>query len=234
MNNDNKKLVFSVVGILVLVVAIFGVTYAFFQYSRTGSEDNVITSGKLLINYAEGTNAINLTDQYPTKDGAALQKDSFNFTVSGYIQGTGNINYVVYGVLGDEIAERNRLKDYEVKIKLTGSNNLNVSNSITINNQYGTEYGNIVGNAGVLKADNSLVLATGFISSHDSGVTEIHTYELNMWIPETVVTVGGDKTTTTGTTAGSTTHYSSADFENLYYSMKINVVASDDVIVTTN
>jgi hypothetical protein len=49
MNDSKKKLVFSIVGMLVLVVSVFGVTYAFFQYSRTGSKDNVISSGKLLI-----------------------------------------------------------------------------------------------------------------------------------------------------------------------------------------
>ena len=234
MEDNKKKMVLSVIGVLVLIVAIFGITYAFFNYVRTGAQDNVITSGKLLINYVEGSNKIDVTDQYPISDAAAVQRDGFTFTVSGYATGNQNVNYVVYGVLGDNITGRNRLKDYEVKIKLTGSNNLNVSNSITINNQYNSSYGNVVGNAGVLKQNNSLVLATGFISSHDAGVTETHTYELQMWIPETVVTIEGDTTVTTGSTAGSTTKYSSSDFENLYYSMKINVVASSNAIVETN
>lgn len=234
MKDDKKKIVLSVIGVLVLIVAIFGITYAFWNYVRTGSEDNVITSGKLLINYAEGSNAIDVTDQYPISDAAALQRDGFTFTVSGYATGNQNVNYVVYAVLGDEVSGRNRLKDYEVKIKLTGANNLNVANSIVIDNQYNASYGNVVGNAGVLKSTNSLVLATGFISSHDAGVTETHTYELLMWIPESVVTIEGNTTTTTGNTAGSTTKYSSADYENLYYSMKINVVASSDTVVETN
>ena len=66
------------------------------------------------------------------------------------------------------------------------------------------------------------MLATGDISSHDSGVAEVHTYTLNMWIPNSVVSVGE----TTSTANGKTT-YSSADFEKLYYSMKINVRAAD-------
>lgn len=235
MNEDKKKIVLSVVGILLLVVVIFGVTYAFFNYTRTGGTDNQITSGKLLIKYEEGSNAINLTEEYPMSDDAGLQQSSvFNFTVSGYAEGNQNVNYTVYGVMGDSVSGRTRLKDYEVKIKLTGSNSLNVTNSISINNNYDSSYGNVVGNAGALTANNDLVLATGFISSHNASVSEEHTYTLKMWIPSSVVTIHEGATKTTGTTAGSTTQYSSTDFENLYYSMKINVVASDGTAVETN
>ena len=234
MNEDKKKIILSVIGVVVLIAAVLGITYAFFNYSRTGSKDNVITSGKLMLNYVEGTNVINVTDQYPMSDSVALQKSAFTFTVSGYATGSQNIHYAVYAVLGNSISGRERLKDYEMKIKLTGANNLGTPNSITINNNYNAAYGNIVGNQGVLKSTNSLVLATGFISSHDVGITETHTYELLMWIPESVVTIEGETTTTTGSTVGSTTKYSANDYENLYYSMKINVEASSDAIEVVN
>jgi len=235
MNDDKKKVILSVIGILLLVVGVFGVTYAFFNYSRTGATDNQITSGKLLIKYEEGSNVINLTEEYPISDDAGLQQSSvFNFTVSGYIEGNNSINYTVYGVLGDPVQNRVRLKDYEMKIKLTGSNSLNIPNSISINNNYDSSYGNIVGDDGVLTNDNDLVLATGVISSNVASVSEVHTYTLKMWIPNSVVSIHGGETTTTGNTAGSTTVYSSLDYENLYYSMKINVVASDGTAVETN
>ena len=223
MNEDKKKIFLSIIGILVLIGAVFGITYAFWSYARTGSANNQITSGKLMIKYEEGDNNINITEQYPTSDAAAVQKTPFAFTVSGYVTGDSVVNYTVYGVLGDEIAARNRMRDYEIKIKLSGATtgSVPVSDCISIKNNYGSSYGNIVGPAGTLKSTDSLVLATGYISSHDSGLTETHTYSLTMWIPDSVVSVGQ-----TSSTDGSTSVYSSSDFENLYYSMKINVRAT--------
>lgn len=222
--NDKKKVILSIVGVLVLIVMVVGVSFAFYNYSRTGGQNNLITSGNLLIKYEEGTNAISLTDQYPVSDSAGIQLTQFSFTVSGYIT-SGKLFYTVYGVQGDAISGRNRLRDYEVKIKLTGSTSGTVpaSECISIKNNYNASYGAIVSStADALKTTDSLILATGNISSHDSGVAEVHTYTLNMWIPNSVVSVGE----TTSTANGKTT-YSSADFEKLYYSMKINVRAAD-------
>lgn len=223
MNEDKKKIILSVIGILLLIGAVFGITYAFWAYARTGSQNNQITSGKLMIKYEEGDNNINITEQYPVSDAAAVQKTPFAFTVSGYVTGDSVVNYTVYAVLGDEITTRTRMRDYEVKIKLTAATtgSVPVSECISVKNNYDSSFGNIVGASGSLKNTDSLVLATGYISSHDTGVTETHTYSLTMWIPDSVVSVG-DVSSTNGTTSV----YSSADFENLYYSMKINVKAN--------
>lgn len=240
MKEEQKKLILSVVGILVLIVAVFGITYAFYQYMRIGSNDNSITSGKLFVEFEENTSYINITDIYPMDNAEALQTyPEFVFYVRGYIEGANSVTYNVYGVQGDTYQERDRLKDYEVNIKLTGSNDQNVPNSISINNSYDNTHGSVIGNDGVLKVydgnyEDDLILASGIISSNDAGVTETHTYRLKMWISDQIVTVGGLTTETTGDTVGSTTRYTSDDFENLYYSMKINVVAKNGALMEQN
>ena len=50
-NNNSKQVLFAIIGIAVLVVAVVGVSFAFFTYSRTGKTNNVITTGKLVFNF---------------------------------------------------------------------------------------------------------------------------------------------------------------------------------------
>ena len=226
-SNSSKQVVLSIVGVAILVVAIVGVSFAFFTYTRTGGQNNLINTGRLTFAFEDGVSTINLTNQFPMSDANGLKLSGTSNVCNFKIKGTTTsvINYTVYGVQGDAISGRNRLRDYEVKIKLTGSTSGTVpaSECISIKNNYNASYGAIVSStANALKTTDSLVLATGDISSHDSGVAEVHTYTLNMWIPNSVVSVGE----TTSTANGKTT-YSSADFEKLYYSMKINVRAAD-------
>ncbi len=50
-NNNSKKVLFSIIGVAILIVAVVGVSFAFFTYSRTGSTNNVITTGKITFNF---------------------------------------------------------------------------------------------------------------------------------------------------------------------------------------
>lgn len=235
MKEEQKKIILSVVGILVLLVAIFGITYAFFQYVKIGSKNNTITSGKLFIEYTEGTSYINITDVYPIPDTQALQSGTlFKFSVSGYIEGSNTLAYDVYAVQGDAYSGRNRLKDNEIKIKLTGANSKGGSTGITIDHGYDGLYGAIVGADGSLKVQagdysDDLHLASGIITSNDSSVTEVHSYELKMWISDSIVHIGD----TTGV-EGNIKTYSYEDYETLYYSMKINVIARNGALTQTD
>ena len=65
--NSSKQVLLSVLGIAVLVVAVVGVSFAFFTYSKEGEKNNTITTGSIFFNYEEGTR-INLTNQFPVND----------------------------------------------------------------------------------------------------------------------------------------------------------------------
>ena len=69
-NNNKKALILSIVGILVLVIAVVGVSFAMFSFSGTGTKENVIRTGTVTMEFTSGTenNKIELDDSYPMSD----------------------------------------------------------------------------------------------------------------------------------------------------------------------
>ena len=56
MENNSKQAVLSIVGIAVLVIAVVGVSFAFFTYSKEGTTNNVITTGSIAFEITETSN----------------------------------------------------------------------------------------------------------------------------------------------------------------------------------
>ena len=98
-DNNSKQVLLSVLGVAILVVAVVGVSFAAFSYSKTGEKVNTITTGTITMSYSETTNGINLTNALPMSDGVgkALSEEEqyFDFTVSATISGNTTINYAV-------------------------------------------------------------------------------------------------------------------------------------------
>ena len=98
-DNNSKHVLLSVLGVAILVVAVVGVSFAAFSYSKTGEKVNTITTGTITMSYSETTNGINLTNALPMSDavGKALNEENqyFDFTVSATISGNTTINYAV-------------------------------------------------------------------------------------------------------------------------------------------
>lgn len=69
--NSSKQVLLSVLGIAVLVVAVVGVSFAFFTYSKAGTKNNTLTTGSIFFNFTEGQ-AITLTNQFPISDSKVL------------------------------------------------------------------------------------------------------------------------------------------------------------------
>ena len=97
--NSSRETVLSIFGVIILVVAVIGVSFAAFSYSKTGEKLNAITTGTITMSYSETTNGINLTNALPMSDavGKALnsQNQYFDFTVTASITGTTTINYLI-------------------------------------------------------------------------------------------------------------------------------------------
>ena len=96
---NKKKIVVSVLGILGIVLATIGVTYAFFSYSKTGTKENSITSGKVTFLYTESSQGITLTDAMPMTDdqGKAQTGEGkvFDFRVTSSVGANMRIPYIV-------------------------------------------------------------------------------------------------------------------------------------------
>ena len=69
--NSSKQVLLSVLAVAILVVAVVGVSFAFFTYSKQGETVNTITTGTLVFSYNEPANGILLEDAVPMSDSAA-------------------------------------------------------------------------------------------------------------------------------------------------------------------
>lgn len=216
--NSSKQVLLSIIGIAVLVIAVVGVSFAFFTYSKAGSSNNTLTTGSIVFNFTDG-DAIYLTNQFPVNDatGSAIvatgeENAVLNFSVVGYDTSAKGISYTVVAIEGNTNGTKVRLKDSEIKLKMTASS----SNSSAITNNY--ENAAVVGTAGSLAS--GVDLATGKITATTSGAQQTDSYTLRMWITSNVVSI--DDQSTSG---GSDSVYTSEEFANLYYSLRVRVDA---------
>ena len=69
----SKKQMYIVIGAFALVLTLFTTTYAFFNYTRTGT-GNIIKTGRIYFNSDQGT-AINLTNIFPVDVSNGIPND---------------------------------------------------------------------------------------------------------------------------------------------------------------
>lgn len=116
-----KEKVIMLVFIFVLVLAIIGVSYAAFNYARTGTKINTITTGEISMSYEEGSNVINLNGALPTTDKTGVvrlnEREYFDFTVTTNIKGN---SYINWEIAAEDVTVSDRKIDGEnIKLYLT-------------------------------------------------------------------------------------------------------------------
>ena len=94
-----KENIVIIVALIIMVLAIIGVSYAAFNYSGLGSKVNTITTGAIKMTYTEDDNIISMSGALPTTDKTGKVRlnpgEYFDFTVSSEITGNVNINYEI-------------------------------------------------------------------------------------------------------------------------------------------
>lgn len=175
MKNDNsKQILLSVLGVAILVVAVVGISFAAFSYSKTGEKVNTITTGTITMSYSEKTNGINITNAQPTDDevGKVLNQanEYFDFTVSATLTGNIIINYSITATKDTGSS----LPDEAIKVYLTELNNLNEQEVLlpTKISKLSLTSKDISG-----APDGEYLLYNGNFSSSLS-----HNYRLRMWV----------------------------------------------------
>lgn len=241
--NNSKQTILSIVGIAILVIAVVGVSFAFFTYSRTGTTNNVITTGTIAFEYEETTtSALNLTNQFPQTNEEGANNAAFQFDVKGTVPASANaINYKVYVVPGAEETGKTRFADNQISIKVTATNGGVVetayqtagalSSAISTGKGIQIGHGTVTNNGTEQKHDYTLTMwvnDTVTISDTDYSKTyRAKEYNATDW-PEMPAVNGTGETDNTKLPAGSTTDNRTV-YSNLYYSVKVNVEA-DDVV----
>ena len=102
MKNKKKQIIITLIAIISLVVITVGVTYAFFNYAKTGTTDNTVKTGSITFLYTEVSGVgkgISLTEAYPVADSIGKVQTGegkvFDFKVTSTIEMNSNIDYQV-------------------------------------------------------------------------------------------------------------------------------------------
>ena len=109
---SSKKILLSTIAIAIVIVLLSGVTFAFFNYTRTGAS-NVIKTGRIYFN-SEQNGTLNMTNIFPLTSTQAS---------------SAQLDMVTVGIVGDTIYTDGE----EFEITLTGLNNTVNGKEIPIN-----------------------------------------------------------------------------------------------------
>ena len=226
--NQGKKALLSIVAVLVLIVAVAGVTFAFFTYSRTGAANNIITAGKVSFVFADG-NYINLTNHFPINTTAGLALSGTNntctFTITANTVSGATINYAVWAIPGDNANSvasidgtqfTTKFADSEVFVNIQAQTVTNTTFSAAMTSSQGKAISTLATSASGYGTapTNGRLLGTGTFTGTGADVSK--TFTVRMWVDSSVVYVDD----TTGTN-----HYTADAYSHLYYTMKIAVTA---------
>ncbi len=185
--DNSKQVLLSVFGVAILVIAVFGVSFAAFNYSKTGTKVNTITTGTITMSYTEPDNGINLANAMPMSDsqGKVLTGDNnvFDFTVTTTIVGTATVNYTITATKeGDSTIPDTGVKVYLTNMDADADSQILAPTLVSNLSKTGSsELSGAPANQYILKSDSTT-----------SSVN--HKYRLRMWVADTY-TVGGTSQT---------------------------------------
>ena len=233
--SSSKQVLLSVLAVAILVVAVVGVSFAFFTYSKQGETVNTITTGTLVFSYNEPENGILLEDAVPMSDEDAKTtltsgRNVFDFTVTSTINGNATINYEITAKESTDQSDIGTLESKYVKVSLD-----KVAGGSETPVKAATYYDDLT--AGTIATGDKLLGTGSATNSNGSPVTT--TYRLRMWMAEqdadgTPVEMKDDKCFTTANAPVSCDAEGEVDSSKTVrgtngktFSIKINVNAKD-------
>ena len=233
--NSSKQVLLSVLAVAILVVAVVGVSFAFFTYSKQGETVNTITTGTLVFSYNEPENGILLENAVPMSDSDAKTtlvsgRNVFDFTVTSTINGNATINYEITAKESTDQSDIGTLESKYVKVSLD-----KVDGGSETPVKAATHYDDLT--AGTIAVGDKLLGTGSATNSNGSPVTT--TYRLRMWMAEqdadgTLVEMKDDKCFTTANAPVSCDQEEQVDSTKTVrgtngktFSIKINVNAKD-------
>ena len=175
MNKLKKKNIIIAVILVVMLIAIVGVSYAAFSFGQLGNTPNTITTGDISMTYTESDNTMSISNALPTTDKTGMVRlkegEYFDFTVSSEITGNVNINYEISAKeVGDGTIDGSNIKLYLTEI-VDGEEQELMSPEVY--NEESTE------NTYTGRPANEMSLYTSSMNS-----SEEHHYRLRMYVTE--------------------------------------------------
>ena len=192
----NKKKELIIMGIVTLVLLVtFGVTYAFFTFSKISNNNSQLIAGDIYMKYGE-SNQLELSNAMPSETYDSSKY--FEFTITGKNTYSKPIIYDISIIHGDNHETRTRrLTDKFLKFTL-------------IREVDGEEPETVVDGKSYSDFSNGTRIAVGTIpKEQNSEIT--YTYKLYMWIDNNVVIGNVNQ------------DYTETEWNDVYASVKVNV-----------
>ena len=210
MTENKKTLLFSILGVILLLVVVIGVSYAMYTFSAQGSKVNQITTGTISVSYKE-TSQVTLTNAYPSTDatGSAVTGHDLVFTVTGSITGSTSVKY---DLALANITPGATLTAEHVKFNLKKGDRYIIGEAnkgVTVASR-ATQSGTLIG---------AYLLDTDTLTSTKTGAT----YTLRAWVADTYNLKQGANTTTTED--GKTTQTNASTAETFRFGVEIKAAA---------
>ncbi len=164
MEKRNNKVFLSTIGIALLLISLVGVTYSFFNYTRTGTE-NTIKTGNISFNSTQD-NTISLTNVFPTSSTNINSTNSDTVTINI----TGDTTYsegIEYKVTLDQVNNTINGKEVPISIMAT-ANNLGTESSNYYTDRENKTKIYMLNSEG--EAYNGKYIAVGYIPAGATGV----------------------------------------------------------------
>ena len=115
--NNIKEMIITILSVLILIVAVFGISYSIWTQTFLGTQENSINTGYISFSYTESdTNVIEIHNAVPMADenGKKLNgnKNMFDFTVSAKYTGVSSIGYEIYATPITQTLDSKYIKVY--------------------------------------------------------------------------------------------------------------------------
>lgn len=219
IDNVKKRIIVSMISILLLIITIFGITYAYFLANVKGNENDKsvsVTAGKLELIY-DDEDSIIIAEKI--KPGIALDEKVFS------VANTGTAKVDNYDVVLEKVI--NELKYYEDLTYVLTCKSYKSSDYET-NGTESLEYGTCNGSKGIFpKYDNALVT-----NSIDKDVT--HYYTLKVTYHETYTDQSDDMNKQVSAKVNIRDNYRNYTVFNVYGNTNITKVNSEQDISPIN
>ena len=159
-----KKKIWIIGGLVLCLVAVIGITFAFFSTGGTQDTANTFTSGCLNIELTDASSSIKLTNTYPISDVEGVDSTSYDFTIRNTCDTPTN-----YSINLESLNQvSNTLNADYIKVSLSSDTFDNVISKLSTNTKATPELDG---------AYEAYTLYTGSINAHEE-----KTYHLKLWI----------------------------------------------------
>ena len=163
MEKKSKK-IWIIGGLVLCLVAVIGITFAFFSTGGTQDTANTFTSGCLNIELTDASSSIKLTNTYPISDVEGVDTTSYDFTIRNTCDTPTN-----YSINLESLNQvSNSLNADYIKVSLSSDTFDNVISKLSTNTKATPELDG---------AYEAYTLYTGNL-----GANETKTYHLKLWI----------------------------------------------------